>query len=205
MLYPLKPMNAQIGSISYSIDPADEIVAVGDDWDRFAIDNGAPRELLSDRIMHRSFWEFVSGETVEHVYRVLLAKVRGGASLAFNFRCDSPALRRFLTLRMYPVGTGGIEFITETVRTEEREFEALFDTTGRKADGLILACSWCNKVKTAPLVWLEAEEAVRVLGLFENNARPSLSHGMCGACYLAVTEKRKLPRRLSKTRLSKTK
>ena len=182
-------MDAQIGSISYSIDAADEIVAVGDDWDRFAIDNGAARGLLADRIVHRAFWDFISGESVKHVYRVLLAKVRGGASLAFNFRCDSPALRRFLTLRMFPFGTGGVEFITETVRTEEREFEPLFDTTGEKADELIMACSWCNKIQTAPLVWLEAGEAVRALGLFESNATPSLSHAMCETCYRAVTGK----------------
>lgn len=177
-------------NIHYRIDAADEIVAVSGDWDRFARENGAPPELLSDRILHRRFWDFVSGDTLGHIYARMLAKVRTGESLVFSFRCDSPERRRFLTLRMNPTnGDGGVEFLTETVCTEERESQPLFSTHAPKVGSFVVACSWCNKIKTSATVWREVEDAVVELGLFENDVVPPLSHGMCETCYAAAVGK----------------
>lgn len=81
-------MNNTQNNIRYCIDAADEIVAVSGDWDRFARENDAPPELLSGSILHRRFWDFVSGDTLTHVYRRMFAKVRAGESLDFSFRCD---------------------------------------------------------------------------------------------------------------------
>lgn len=182
-------MNDKRENIRYCIDAADEIVGVSGDWDRFAVENDSPAELLSGAVVHRRFWDFVSGDTLGHVYRRMFAKVHAGESLDFSFRCDSPELRRFLTLRMNPIGDGGIEFITETVCTEEREFQPLFDIKAARVGEFVVACSWCNKIKTAANVWKEAEDAVLDLGLFEIDALPPLSHGMCDGCYKAVIGK----------------
>ncbi len=186
-------MNDTQNRIRYSIDSADEIVAVCGDWDRFARENDSPAELLSGSILHRSFWDFVSGDTLVHVYRRIFAKVHSGQSLDFAFRCDSPELRRFLTLRMNPTGNGGIEFVTETVCTEERESQPLFDSKSFRTGEFVMACSWCNKIKTAVNVWKEAEDAVIELRLFENAALPPLSHGMCVDCYKEVMGKMDVP------------
>lgn len=173
-------------NIRYKINAADEIVEVGGGWDMFAIENDSPPELSSGSIIYRRFWDFVSGNTIEHVYRRMFSKVRAGETLDFSFRCDSPSLRRFLVLQMKPLGDGGIEIVTETVCTEEREFQELFSINAPKAGEVVVACSWCNKIKTGENVWQEAEDAVSELGLFEKDILPPLSHGMCDDCYKAV-------------------
>lgn len=182
-------MNDTQENIRYCVNAADEIVAVGGDWDRFARDNDSPPELFSGSILYRRFWDFVSGNTIEHVYRRMFSKVRAGETLDFSFRCDSPRFRRFLVLRMTPLGDGGIEIVTETVCTEEREFQPLFSIDAPKAGEVVVACSWCNKIKTGVNVWQEVENAVSALGLFEKEILPPLSHGMCGGCYRAVMGK----------------
>ena len=119
----------------------------------------------------------------------MFSKVRAGETLDFSFRCDSPRFRRFLVLRMTPIADGGIEIVTETVCTEEREFQPLFDAKASRVGEFVVACSWCNKIRTGVDVWKEAEAAVPELGLFESDALPPLSHGMCEACYTSVMGK----------------
>jgi hypothetical protein len=173
--------------LSYVIDARDQIVSVGGGWDHFATLNGAPRDLFSDRILSRSFWDFISGDAVEHVYRVMLGKVRLGQHLEFLFRCDSPQLRRFLKLRMTPAGGGAVEFITTTIRTEDRvPVGAAFSTNPTPTGELVVACSWCNKLQTGTDDWEEAEDAVRTLKLFDGEKNSALSHGMCNTCYTSL-------------------
>jgi hypothetical protein len=179
-------MDESSKSICYSINSADEIVTVGGNWDRFALANDATPQLLSANILHRSLWDFVTGDALVHVYRRMLARVRSGESVSFSFRCDSPALRRFLTMRMTANADGSVEFATETIRTESREFQPLFSIQAIRGDGVLVACSWCNKIKTNEKDWLESEDAVRLLKLFESDALPALSHGICGRCYEAA-------------------
>jgi len=136
--------------------------------------------------MERKIWDFISSEPLLHVYRRILDRVRAGNSFEFDFRCDSAALRRYLVLRVRPLGGGGAEFETRTVRTEERVFQPLLTKDSPKREGIVVACSWCNKFKTGDDAWLEAEEAVTVLNLFDDGPVPKLSHGMCAKCYDAV-------------------
>jgi hypothetical protein len=180
-------------NVRYEIDATDTVVAVGGDWDQFAGENDSPAALLSASILQRSFWDFVSGATLEHVYRRVLAQVREGHPLEFSFRCDSPALRRFLTLKLKQTHAGGIEFVTETVCTEPRSFQPLFNAKACRVGAVVVACSWCNRIQTGVNVWQEAEDAVHALGLFEIDPLPPLSHGMCHACYKAVMGKAKPP------------
>jgi hypothetical protein len=176
-------------STRYSINSSDNIVAVGGDWDQLALENNSPSDLLSANIHNRSFWEFVSGDALQHVYRSLMSTVRTGRTLDFVFRCDSPALRRFLKLRMVPGADDGIDFFTETLRTEPRGFQHVFDANAQRTDGLVVACSWCNKLQTGSDLWQEPEDAVEALSLFETQLVPELSHGMCEPCYESVMQK----------------
>lgn len=174
----------------YSINASDEIVAVDGDWDNFALENDSPPELLSENILHRSFWDFISGDALQHVYRRLFAKVRAGETLEFSFRCDSPSLRRFMKLTMTPAADSGIEFVTETSRIEEREFQNVFHVNARRADEIVVACSWCKRLRTHDNVWHEPEDAIHALALFETVTIPSLSHGMCEECYETMMDGR---------------
>jgi len=176
-------MNTPPNTIRYAINAADQIVEVGGGWDIFAVDNDSPPDLFSASIMHRNFWEFVSGNALQHVYRRIMEQVRAGETMKFSFRCDSPDLRRFLTLEMSPTADGGIQFVTETICTEARELQRVFDINTPRTEEMITACSWCNKLKVSETIWQEPEAAVRTLSLFETDTVPTLSHGMCEACY----------------------
>lgn len=182
-------MTLSNNTIRYSINAADEIVDVGGGWDSFAVENDSPPDLLSGSILLRSFWSFVSGDALQHVYRRIMERVRAGEAMDFSFRCDSPALRRFLILKMTATADGGIEFVTETICTEVRDFQRVFDANAKRADALIVACSWCNRLKTPDNVWKESEDAVQALSLFETDTIPALSHGMCESCYRSVMAK----------------
>ena len=84
----------------HRIDRDDVIVFLDDEWKGFARENGAAG--LAD-IAGRSLWDFVVGADVRDVYRQMLDRVReDGGSIGFPFRCDAPALRRFLEMEIVP-------------------------------------------------------------------------------------------------------
>jgi hypothetical protein len=58
---------------------------------------------------------------------------------------------------------------------------------------MIKMCSMCKKVKTAENVWLEVEDAIIDLKLFEKKILPQITHGCCQPCYeIAMVEIGKL-------------
>src|SRR5450631_2450126 len=86
--------------VSYQIDGHDDIISVNSAWKAFARSNGAPH--LAEQVVGRSLWEFVSDGTTRQVYRDLLVRVRGGRTVTFSYRCDSPSLRRYMRMTMTP-------------------------------------------------------------------------------------------------------
>lgn len=140
-------MDSINNSTKYTRNDAEEIVTVGRNWDSFARENDSPPELLSDNILHRSFWDFVSGDALQHDYRRLIARARAGETLEFSFRCDSPSHRQYMKFTMAPIAGSGVEFVTETVSTQQRQFQQVFDATSARTDGVVVACSWCNKLR----------------------------------------------------------
>jgi hypothetical protein len=100
--------------------------------------------------------------------------------VTFDYRCDAPALRRFMQMRMRPAEEGGVDFDSVTLRVESRAPVAPALRTG---DGpVVRMCSWCNRVECRD-TWLELEAAAEQLGLFAASCPPSLSHTMCPPCF----------------------
>ncbi|HVY72111.1 MAG TPA: hypothetical protein VHH73_19410, partial [Verrucomicrobiae bacterium] len=46
---------------------------------------------------------------------------------------------------------------------------------------LVKVCSWCKRVATPK--WVQAEQAVAKLGLFELEPPPGITHGICDDCH----------------------
>lgn len=172
----------------YRIDGDDLIAHADPAWNRFAISNEAP-ELEAVKVIGRSLWDFVSDEVTRHVYQQMLAEVRKGRSINFDFRCDSPDRRRFLEMRMTPFADHGVQFETVTNHIEERSSQNLYRRPAESIDELVVTCSWCNKIKITENVWHEVEQAAQILKLFDLNPSPQISHGMCEGCYEAMTAK----------------
>lgn len=47
---------------------------------------------------------------------------------------------------------------------------------------LLTACAWCDRVRLGD-AWVEAEDAIRRLRTYENDAPPSFTHTICESCF----------------------
>lgn len=173
--------------ILYRINEQDKIVFVNPEWSQFAIENDSG-ELVPENILHQSLWNFISDYTTEHLYRMILRQVRDGRSIKFNLRCDAPNFRRFLEMTVSLRENDEVQFDARIIKTEERQPPKVLQKNIPRKNNLLIVCSWCNRIRTDKENWEEVEEAVRMLGLFELELLPQISHGMCDACYKAIPE-----------------
>lgn len=155
------------------------LVRVGVSWNRFAVDNGAPG-LTAARIIGRPLRDFVADPTTQQLWEALLARARRTTVPEVPFRCDSPTERRFMTLRMLQE-TGGLLCCEARLLRRERRAEMAFLMGDRPGAGFLTICGWCKRVPVDD-EWLEVEDAVVRLRLFEKPVLPLMSHGICPPC-----------------------
>jgi len=169
---------------SYVIDQNDIIIQIGDSFVGFARKNGWHSDIEPEQVIGRSVFEFIAGTETQHLYRILFEAARRGKSIGpIPFRCDSPDKRRFLELRLEPMSGGYIEVRTKLLRVEEREPVFALEQGKGDSDRLLRMCSMCKKVALADGRWLEIEEALRTMRLFEGEALPQITHGLCEVCF----------------------
>lgn len=173
--------------ITYRIDDANRIVAVGEGWSEFANAN-AGAFLTPARVIGSSLVSWISDATTREVYAALLVRIRERSdAIAFRFRCDGPGVRRLLEMRMTGERDGQVEFRTTLVESQPRTAMSLMDATLIRSEAQVKICGWCMRLPDTSGNWLEIEEAVHALKLFEGIPIPQLSHTMCPGCYSSVT------------------
>jgi hypothetical protein len=166
----------------YAIDREDRIVSVGESWLAFAEENRAS-ELTRERVLGRSLWSFVAGSETRLLYREVFRRVRTRAESAeLPFRCDSPECFRFMRLRLDPGPRDSIRCRGITVREQARPFFSILDRAFPRSDSTLDMCSFCKKIGAFGSEWLEAEDAIRRLNLFESARLPRLEHVVCPSC-----------------------
>lgn len=171
--------------VRYQINDQDEIVFVDAAWDQFAVSNDG-EELVADGILGRVLWDFISDEVTRQLYQQIVARVRHGNRIIFKLRCDSPSYRRHLEVRVQVTPAGNVEFATRTLKIEERSPIALLSKRIPRSSDLIRTCSWCNRIHVDSGEWMEVEDAVQQLGIFDAANMPQLTHGMCEDCYASI-------------------
>ncbi|MDE3155351.1 MAG: hypothetical protein KGN76_09620 [Acidobacteriota bacterium] len=181
------PSSFDRAPIVYHVDAADRIVWLGDAWTPFARENDAPG-LTPDVLLHHPLQAWVSGLAIWNLYALLLQKVRRtGEPVSFPYRCDGPALRRFLTMTLSSLPGGGVAFTSQLIRVEPRAPVALLDTRRARSPQFVTLCSWCKRAKLSGGRWGEVEEAVADLRLFADQPPPALTHGICRPCADRIT------------------
>jgi hypothetical protein len=75
-----------------------------------------------------------------------------------------------------------VDLQTKLISSQPRIEVGLMHSATIRSGALLTICGWCMRVPVTG-TWLEIEEAIPALGLFEASAMPQLSHGMCPACY----------------------
>lgn len=174
----------------YVLDSNDIIVFTSDNWTAFAENNQAGDSCSADKVLNRPIWQFISGDETKHLYEIIMNKVRESKTrVSFPFRCDSPDKRRYLELLITPVGNDGLEFTSKIVREEERKAVVLLDSSIARSSSTIKMCCICKHVRLSDGLWVEVEDAVVRMQLFDNNSLPAISHVHCSSCFdLAMAE-----------------
>ena len=171
-----------VEALSYAIDGEDRLVRVDEGFYRFAEENGW--EGAGD-CLGRSLWDFVAGEEVKKVQRLLLRRVREGApTVELPFRCDGPDSAREMDIRIAAGSSGRVVLFAARLRSEQprEERQPLLDADAPRAEGDFLTmCAWCDRFLVAG-EWVEVEEAARRLELFRRARMPALDHGVCPQC-----------------------
>jgi hypothetical protein len=185
--------NSESGTYSYRIDKNDIIMSVSDNWQSFAIKNLCADTCSPARVVGSSLWIFISDRETRHLYEIILKRVRERRKPArLRFRCDAPNIRRFLELSVLPLKDEAVEFRSQIIRTETREPVSLLKNDIKRTEELICICSMCKKIAISNTAWVEIEDAINTLKLFDQERLPQLTHGLCPPCYndaLAVLKK----------------
>ncbi len=162
------------------IDDEDRLVRVDKGFYRFAAENGWAGAGSS---LGRSLWDFVAGEEMRKLQRMLIRRVRGRAGdVELPFRCDSPDARREMDIQIAPSPAGTLVQFKAHLRSEEaREFQPLLDPEAVRAEETVEMCGWCDRFLVDG-EWVEVEEAATRLKLFQRSEPPAISHGVCPGC-----------------------
>lgn len=171
-----------VEALSYAIDDQDRLIKVDDGYYRFAEENGW--EGAGDSL-GRTLWDFVGGDDVRRLQRLLLRRVREGVrAVELPFRCDGPDVTREMDIRIAADKSGRVVLFSARLRAErEREEpQPLLDPDAPREEGDFLAmCAWCDRFLVEG-EWVEVEEAARRLELFRRPRLPILDHGICPEC-----------------------
>ena len=165
----------------YELDQRLVVRKLGADWDRFAIENGAP-ELVAPHPVGRPLLMFLSDATTVHIYELLFKRVADTRRpITFPVRCDGAARRQYCSLTVNPGAAGGFAVTSVVVRAEPRRPVHLLERTARRRTETLFVCSWCQRVDLVGR-WVEVEEAVATLRLFERDRVPRIESRVCRDC-----------------------
>ena len=177
-----------MSELEYCLNAEDRISSVNEEWLSFAIANEG-RTLLAPGILGRSLWDFIGDMETQHVYGVLHSRVRTlGTPVRLCFRCDEPARRRLLQLDILPRRDQELLYRVRTLKQESRPPVPLLDPGRPRQESFVTMCGWCKRVAVSPDRWLEVEEAVAALALFDEPRPPQLTHGVCEECSSSLSD-----------------
>jgi hypothetical protein len=167
--------------LTYAIDEEDRLVKVDDGFYRFAEENGWDGVGAS---LGRSLWDFVAGEELTKLQRMLLRRLRSEVrSVELPFRCDSPDVRREMNIRIVAHSSGRAVLFAAFMRSEEeRESpQPILDPNSPRGEETLKMCGWCDRFLLDGK-WVEIEIAADRLELFRRSELPAISHDICPDC-----------------------
>jgi hypothetical protein len=163
------------------IDDDDRLVKVDDGYYAFAAENGWDG---ADSSLGRSLWDFVAGDELKKLQRILVRRIRGELrSVDLPFRCDGPAIRREMEIQISSPSPGRFVHFSAQLREEDprEEFQPLLATDIPRGEETLTMCGWCDRFLVGE-EWVEVEEAARRLELFRRPELPAITHGVCPSC-----------------------
>jgi hypothetical protein len=134
-----------------------------------------------DSSLGRSLWDFVAGQDVKKLQRMLVRRIREGVrDVKLPFRCDGPEVRREMDIRIAADSSGRAVLFSARLRSEQERDEAqpLLDPDSPRGDELLPMCAWCDRFEVDG-EWVEVEVAAKRLELFRRSQLPAIDHTIC--------------------------
>ena len=168
-------------TFSYRVNAQNILESYNEAFGDFARQNGAA--ALLEGLLGTPLKQHIQGDSVLQLYVDIMEKARTrGKSIELPFRCDSPVMRRYMTMRVEPLRDGAVQFWTRVERTERFELPVpLLDTITPRNQETLTMCAWCKNILIDD-EWYEIEDGVRKLGLFDEPTCPEITHSLCPTC-----------------------
>ncbi|MDA3863785.1 MAG: hypothetical protein PF689_07965 [Deltaproteobacteria bacterium] len=171
-------------SYFYHLDRDNKLCWLGDNWNKFAIENKGGEKVLAENLKGKSLWSQIKDDETRQIYLDLVNKVRKtGNSLRVKAYCDTPALKRELKIIISPLPEDGIRFESIFIKLTPRKRLAILDKDVPRSENFIKICSFCKDIKIKENQWKTTEKAVDHLDLFNQKILPQLTHSICPSCY----------------------
>lgn len=168
--------------VIYRVDAAGYLTFVNEGWDAFAVLNDTP-ELLGPAVLGRRVADGIAGLEMRLIYDRLCARASAGVRIELSYRCDSPMLRRRMSLSIV-AGGAELEFRSRLMDLAMRPAVRVLEPQVPRSGAMLTVCGWCNRGRVGSR-WAEIEEVVAELRLFEAPL-PQLTHGLCSDCQRRV-------------------
>jgi hypothetical protein len=171
---------------SYDVDLDGVIVRVdAKQWERFALDNGAPGIAEPSSILGKPFADLMAGPAKD-LFALMLSAAKSGqfSACEYKFRCDAPHRDREMEMHIEPLMDGdavtGLRYTSIVLREHDRLGSTLLSqSTSQRAQGpLLKMCSYCKDVEHADDGWISPRD-------YESRGYPTevaITHGICPAC-----------------------
>jgi hypothetical protein len=177
-----------MADLEYCVNAEDRISSVNEEWLSFAAANQG-RALLPPGVLGRPLWDFIGDIETQHIYGVLHGRVRAfGQPVRFSFRCDGPERRRLLQLDILSQPDEELLYRVRPLKEEARALVPLLDPQQPREESFVTLCGWCKRVAVPRGRWLEVEEAIVALALFDEPRPPQLTHGVCEQCSESLSD-----------------
>jgi len=155
-----------VETLSYAIDDQDRLIRLDEGFYRFAQENGWKG---ADSSLGRSLWDFVAGDDVRKLQKMLVRRVRDDVrSVKLPFRCDGPESSREMDIRIIAHSSGHVVLFSAQLRSEEgreRPQPLLDPDAPRDEADFLPMCAWCDRFLVEG-EWVEVEETAKQLELF---------------------------------------
>lgn len=172
---------SQTESVIYELDANNNIVAVNQRWQSFALTNNAP-ELSDELVIGKPLMQFISGNITKRFWETFLEKIRlTNAEIHLNYRCDSPDLKRFMQIKAYRGEGERLYFESALLRTESRTTPIHFKRAQQRNADTKVRCSFCNNILYKNH-WVEAETFVTG----NRSVTLDVIYGICPACQTSL-------------------
>lgn len=184
----MRDARAEIGNVAprreaaveLSVDRDNVIVRVNAAWDEFAQDNDGAH-LLQHSVLGSNLLDAISGRVSKNFTLAVLALARRREQeVIFDYRCDSPRLRRFMRAHVNSDSSGAVHYAHEHLYSQAFPHRVAFKTAAQRGRDTLMRCSICNHVRQTGL-WRTPESC-------DTHESIEVTYGVCPSCEQMLKE-----------------